>query len=72
MKGNCGNYCRMSDACCSEPNANNKFCYRAQCIQTSKAVAERLGMVCDQGSWVMQGSGVVHVLWWWLHLGVAC
>ena len=54
LKGDCGQYCKLNDACCGTYNANNKFCYRAQCLQTSRALAQRFGLKPDQYETVFQ------------------
>eukprot|EP00667_Euglena_gracilis_P013424 EG_transcript_13855 len=47
-KGSCGDHCRLNDSCCSTYSANNAFCYRAQCLHTSQALAQRLGLAPGQ------------------------
>ena len=42
------NYCRLNQKCCSSYHAKNRFCYRAQCFQTSRLLAEALGIESDQ------------------------
>ncbi len=36
------NYCQLSEKCCSKYHSKNRFCYRAQCFQTSRLLAEAL------------------------------
>jgi ferrochelatase len=40
-----GRYCLQSPTCCDRITETNKDCYRAQCFATSRALAERLGLV---------------------------
>lgn len=40
-KGSVGNYCQLGD-CCSNLNDKNRFCYRAQCFETTRLVAKKL------------------------------
>ncbi len=46
-KGSDHGYCQLG-ACCNTYNPKNRYCYRAQCFQTSRLVAERLGLGPDQ------------------------
>lgn len=46
-KGSDQGYCQLG-ACCNTYNAKNRYCYRAQCFQTSRLVAEGLGLAPDQ------------------------
>lgn len=43
-----GRYCLQSPTCCDAITETNKDCYRAQCFATSRALAERLGLVRDE------------------------
>ena len=36
------NYCQINDRCCASYNQKNRLCYRAQCYQTSRLLAEAL------------------------------
>lgn len=36
------NYCQINQKCCSRYSTNNQYCYRAQCFQTSRLLAEVL------------------------------
>lgn len=47
MKASCNNYCQL-DKCCNTYHQLNQFCYRAQCFQTSRALAKELGITQDQ------------------------
>jgi ferrochelatase len=40
-KGSQDNYCKVGD-CCNSFHKKNQFCYRAQCFQTSRVLAEKL------------------------------
>lgn len=42
-KGSVDNYCQLG-ACCNKYGASNQFCYRAQCFQTTRFIAEQLGL----------------------------
>ena len=39
--------CRLDDACCSAVGTANRFCYRAQCFATTRALATELGLASD-------------------------
>jgi protoporphyrin/coproporphyrin ferrochelatase len=39
-----GARCLANGACCDRVTAENRFCYRAHCYATSKALADRLGL----------------------------
>lgn len=43
-----GRHCLQSADCCSTPSAAHEFCYRHQCITTTKLVTERLGIPPDK------------------------
>nr|WKN37854.1 ferrochelatase [Tunicatimonas sp. TK19036] len=43
MKGSQDNYCQVG-TCCNKYHKKNQFCYRAQCFQTSRVLAEKLGI----------------------------
>ena len=43
LKGSVNNYCRLAD-CCSVYHKKNQFCYRAQCFQTSRLLADKLNL----------------------------
>ncbi|MBX7258845.1 MAG: ferrochelatase [Candidatus Hydrogenedentes bacterium] len=45
-----GQYCLKHDCCCEEVVDANRNCYRAHCFQTSRALAERLGLPQEQWS----------------------
>lgn len=42
-KGSVDNYCKLG-SCCNKYGAKNQFCYRAQCFQTTRLVAAKLGL----------------------------
>lgn len=44
-----GAHCLRTATCCDAPVAANRFCYRAQCFATSRALAAALGL--SEGSW---------------------
>lgn len=47
LKGSLGGQCQLG-TCCNTYHAANRYCYRAQCYQTSRLVAEGLGLAPDQ------------------------
>lgn len=50
LKASCGNYCQLSDKCCSVYHKKNRYCYRASCYYTSRELAKELGLREDQYS----------------------
>lgn len=44
LKSSCENFCQVSDKCCGSYHAKNHFCYRAQCFETTRQIAARLGI----------------------------
>jgi ferrochelatase len=48
-KGSVGDQCQLG-ACCDEFHDKNRFCYRAQCFQTTRLVVDKLGLSKDQYS----------------------
>lgn len=46
-KGSVGNQCKLG-SCCNKFHERNQFCYRAQCFQTTRLVADKLGLTKDQ------------------------
>ncbi len=48
QKSSCGNYCQLSEKCCSTYHDKNRYCYRAQCFATTRLLAEELGVTEDQ------------------------
>ncbi|MFT4736446.1 MAG: ferrochelatase [Cyclobacteriaceae bacterium] len=42
-KGSVGKQCQLG-SCCDKFHDRNRFCYRAQCFQTTRLVAEKLGI----------------------------
>jgi ferrochelatase len=48
LKASNGGYCQLSDKCCATYNKKNRYCYRAQCYETSRLVAKELGLTPDQ------------------------
>ena len=47
LKGSVDNYCKLGD-CCSVYHSKNKYCYRAQCFETTRLLVEQLGLTKDQ------------------------
>ena len=47
MKGSDQGYCKLG-GCCDTYNPKNRYCYRAQCFQTSRLVAAGLGLKPEQ------------------------
>lgn len=43
-----GRHCLADAACCDTIDAANRFCYRAQCVQTAKALMGQLALTADQ------------------------
>ena len=41
-KASVGDYCQLSENCCSAITNKNAYCYRAQCFETSRLLAENL------------------------------
>ncbi|MBN7814004.1 ferrochelatase [Algoriphagus pacificus] len=46
-KGSVDNYCQLG-ACCNKYGPSNQFCYRAQCFQTTRLIAAKLGLPEDK------------------------
>lgn len=46
-KGSVGDQCQLG-SCCDTFHDKNRFCYRAQCFQTTRLVAAKLGLSEDQ------------------------
>lgn len=44
LKASAKNYCQLNNKCCSSYHRLNKFCYRAQCFETSRQLAAALGI----------------------------
>jgi ferrochelatase len=49
-----GSHCLASPACCDAIGPANRFCYRAQCLATTRAVAAELGLAPDRHSTAFQ------------------
>ena len=45
LEGHC---LKPDDACCASLSWKNQYCYRAQCFETARQVARRLGLAPDQ------------------------
>ncbi len=48
LKASRDNYCKLNDKCCSVYHTKNEFCYRAQCFETSRLLAEKLQIPKDK------------------------
>jgi len=46
-KGSVDNYCKMGN-CCNVYHDKNRFCYRAQCFQTARLIANELNLAEDK------------------------
>ncbi|MFL5729922.1 MAG: ferrochelatase [Cytophagaceae bacterium] len=44
LKSSVQNYCQMSDKCCSKYHSKNRYCYRAQCFETTRLLVKELGI----------------------------
>ncbi|MEM7297924.1 MAG: ferrochelatase [Bacteroidota bacterium] len=42
-KGSYGDFCKLG-SCCDTLNEHNRYCYRAQCFETTRLVASKLGI----------------------------
>lgn len=42
-RGSCDNYCKLG-SCCDTYHSKNSFCYRAQCFETTRKLAQRLNI----------------------------
>ncbi|MEM9896213.1 MAG: ferrochelatase [Bacteroidota bacterium] len=42
-KGSYGNYCKLGK-CCSTLNESNRYCYRAQCFETTRLIAKQMNI----------------------------
>jgi ferrochelatase len=43
-----GSHCLRTEGCCERIVAANRWCYRAQCFATARALADRLGLPAEQ------------------------
>jgi len=41
-------YCKLDDTCCAAYSDNNRLCYRAQCYETSRLIASKMGLKEDE------------------------
>ncbi|KJS07055.1 MAG: ferrochelatase [Flavobacteriales bacterium BRH_c54] len=41
-------YCQLNNKCCSKYSNNNRLCYRAQCYETSRLIATKMGLKDDE------------------------
>lgn len=46
--------CLADKSCCEMVSAENRFCYRAQCVATAKSLAKRLGLPDSQWAYSFQ------------------
>jgi len=53
-KSDCNNYCLKKENCCSSITEQNKSCYSAQCFDTSRKLAAKLGISEDKFSVAFQ------------------
>lgn len=49
-----GSHCLRTDDCCAEIGAANRFCYRAHCYATTRALAAELGLDASEHSVAFQ------------------
>jgi ferrochelatase len=49
-----GAHCLASDTCCDTIGAANRFCYRAQCVATTRALGAALGLGAQQHGFSFQ------------------
>lgn len=49
-----GEWCLASDSCCDSINGANRFCYRAQCFATTRAISAELGLEAGRHSTTFQ------------------
>jgi protoporphyrin/coproporphyrin ferrochelatase len=47
LKSSVQNYCKLGD-CCSVYHSKNRYCYRAQCFETTRLLAQALGLSEDK------------------------
>jgi len=47
LKGSVKNYCKLG-SCCNTYHKLNRYCYRAQCFETSRLLAQELGLSGNQ------------------------
>lgn len=43
-KASVQNYCQLSDTCCSKYHSKNRYCYRAQCYETTRLLVKELNI----------------------------
>jgi protoporphyrin/coproporphyrin ferrochelatase len=44
LKASVQNYCQLSEKCCSKYHSRNRYCYRAQCYETTRLLVKELGI----------------------------
>ncbi|GAA4378072.1 ferrochelatase [Hymenobacter koreensis] len=47
LKGSQNGYCKLAN-CCNHYNKNNRYCYRAQCYETSRLLAKAMDLAPEQ------------------------
>ncbi|WMJ72851.1 ferrochelatase [Cytophagaceae bacterium ABcell3] len=47
-KSSIDNYCQLSEKCCSKYHSKNRYCYRAQCFETTRQLVGNLGIEKDK------------------------
>ena len=47
-KGSVDGHCRLNDQCCNHYTKSNQFCYLAQCLHTTRLLAEKMGLPEDK------------------------
>ena len=62
IKSDSSGKCLQKEGCCAEPDAPARGCYRAQCLATAKALAQRLELKEDCWSFAFQ-SRLGRALW---------
>jgi ferrochelatase len=53
-KSSVDGYCQLSDTCCSKYHSKNRYCYRAQCYETTRLLVAELGIEEGKYSIVFQ------------------
>lgn len=53
LKDSDGDYCKLGD-CCKKYSSKNRLCYRAQCHETARLIADKMNLTEDQYSLAFQ------------------
>lgn len=53
-KSSVDDYCKLSDTCCSKYHSKNRYCYRAQCYETTRLLVKELNIPEGKYSIVFQ------------------